>query len=102
MQQVLICLKKNGAINLNILDTRQKELVALGKAIPEGDKNAISIHIEKAFDAGASKAEILKVLAVIIGDTRLFRSMVDALKYLSYEESRRAPYISVVNDVGED
>ena len=102
MQQVLVCLKKKGVINLDVLDTKRKELVTLGIAIKAGCKRDIATHIEKALDAGASREDILKVVAFIIGDTRLFISILELLKVLSYEENQRTECISVVDDVREE
>ena len=102
MQQVLICLKKKKGLYLGVLDTRQKELVALGNAIRAGNIYSIATRVKKALDAGASIEEILKVLAFIVGDVRLFRSIIELSRALSYEESKRKSFISVVDDVRED
>lgn len=102
MQQVLICLKKKKGLYLGVLDTRQKELVALGNAIRAGNTYSIATRVKKALDAGASIEEILKVLAFIVGDVRLFRSIIELSRALSYEESKRKSFISVVDDVRED
>lgn len=102
MEQVLICLEKKKGLYLDALNTRQRELVALGNAIRTGDKNTIATNVKKALDAGASREEILKVLTFIVGDVRLFRSIIELLRALSYEESKRTPFISVVDDVRED
>lgn len=98
MEQVLICLKKNGVVNIDVLDSRRRELVALGKAILTGNTRSIAKHVEKALDAGATRKEILQVVAFIVGDTRLLNCIIELLKALSYEENRRAPWISVVDD----
>ena len=41
MEQVLVCLKSNGIVNIDVLDDRRKELVALGKTILSGNKHSI-------------------------------------------------------------
>ena len=102
MRQVLICLEKKKGLYLDVLDTRQKELVALGNAIRAGNTYSIATRVKKALDAGASIEEILKVLAFIVGDVRLFRSIIELSRALSYEESKRKSFISVVDDVRED
>ena len=56
MEQGLICLKKNGVVNIDVLDSRRRELVALGKAILTGNNCSIAKHVEKALDAGASQS----------------------------------------------
>jgi len=101
MEQVLVCLKKNRAINIDVLDDKRRELVALGIVLKSGCKGNIATHVEKALDAGATREDILKVVAFIVGNTRLFSSIIELLKILNYEENKRADYISVVNDVRE-
>jgi len=102
MHQVLICLEKKKGLYLDVLDTRQKELVALGNAIRAGNTYSIATRVKKALDAGASRDEILKVLAFIVGDVRLLNSIMELLSILRYESNRRAPWISVVDDVREE
>ena len=101
MDQVLICLKKNRAISIDVLHSRQKELVALGNAIKNGCKKEIAICIKKALNAGATKNDILKVVAFIIGNERLFSSIFELIRTLNYEENKRVEYISILNDVRE-
>ena len=101
MEQVLICLKNNKGLRLDVLTAKQKELINLGRVLLRGYNNTIAIHVNKALDAGASREEILKVAAFIVGDTQLFRSTIELLKILRYEENQRKPCISVVDDVRE-
>ena len=49
-----------------VLDTKTKELVALGTAITARCKYCIAIHVEKALKVGATKEEILEAAAVAI------------------------------------
>ena len=49
-----------------VLDTKTKELVAVGTAITARCKYCIAIHVEKALKAGATKEEILETAAVAI------------------------------------
>ena len=102
MEQVLICLKNKKGLRLDVLTAKQKELINLGRALLRGYNNTIAAHVKKALDAGASREEILKVVAFIIGDSRLFECFIELLKALRYEESNRAECISVVDDVRED
>ena len=101
MEQVLVCLKSNGVIKIDVLDTWRKELVALGKAILSGNKHSIETHVSAALDAGASHEDIMKVVAFIMSDNRLLTSILELIKTLSYEESRRTEHISIINDVRE-
>ena len=48
------------------LDTKTKELIALGMAIAARCKYCIGIHVQKALEAGASKEEILEAATVAI------------------------------------
>jgi len=48
------------------LDTKTKELIALGTAITARCKYCIGLHVEKAIKAGASKEEILEAATVAI------------------------------------
>ena len=48
------------------LDTKTKELIALGMAITARCKYCIGLHVEKAIKAGASKEEILEAATVAI------------------------------------
>ncbi len=47
-----------------VLDTKTKELIAIGTAITARCKYCIAIHVEKALNAGATKEEILEAAAV--------------------------------------
>lgn len=102
MEQVLICLEKKEGLKPNMLTLKQKELLALGKALLAGCKNKIARHVEKALDAGVSREEIQQLVAFIVGDVRLFGSIIELLRALSYEESKRTSFISVLDDVRED
>ena len=102
VQQVLVCLKKEGTINLGFLDNRRRELVALGTALRSGNTNAIGSYVKNALDAGASKEDILNVMAFIVGDVKLFTTMQELLRILQYEDAKRASYISVIDDVREN
>ena len=101
MEQVLICLKKNKIINVNVLDNRRRELIALGMGIIAGDINSIAGLVEKAINAGATREDILKIITYIVGDERLLSSIIELLRALDYEENQRAEVISVLNDVRE-
>ena len=101
MRQVLICLENKKGLRLDVLTTKEKELIDLGRALIKGCNIGIAEHVEKALDAGASQEEILKVAAFIVGDAKLFRSTIELLKILSYEENQRKSCISVIDDVRE-
>lgn len=102
MNQVLICLKeKNGSIRLDVLDSWRKELVALGKSIRTGDLKSIPNHVRKSLDAGASPKDIQMVAEFILGDKKLLSSILALQKALSYEESNRKDYISIIDDCKE-
>jgi hypothetical protein len=102
MEQVLVCLKKNGIVSIDVLDTKRKKLYLIGKALIEGNKQSIATHVEKALDAGASMQDILRVATFVIGDKKLIISLTELINTLRYEESKRAGYISILEDVRED
>ncbi len=75
----------------------------MGKSLLNGHKRSIALHVKNAIDAGATRKEILQVVASIMGDARLLSPIIELLKALRYEEDRRrALYISVVDDVWEE
>lgn len=86
----------------NLPDTKTKELIALGSAITAGCKRCIAVHVEKALDAGASEEEILRVASILVGGESTLNSVTELLRVLRYEENKRAPWISVVDDVREE
>ena len=102
MEQVLVCLKNKKGLRLDLLNTKQKELINLGRTLLKGYDNNIVEHVEKSLYAGASQEEILKVAEFIIGDSHLFTSVIELLNALKYEENKRAECISVLDDVRED
>ena len=101
MQQVLVYLKNKNGLKLCVLTTRQRELVALGKAILSGNRSSIEKHVSVALDAGATRENIMEVVAYIMRDSQLLKSIIELVRVLDYEENRRAPHISVLDDVRE-
>jgi len=101
MDLVLVYLKKYGAISIDVLDNKRKELVALGNILRSECNEDIATQIEKALDAGATRYDILKVVGFILGDIRLLNSIIELLRILNYEENKRSEYISVIDDVRE-
>lgn len=49
-----------------VLDTKTKELIAIGTSITARCKYCIAIHVEKALNAGATKEEIFEAATVAI------------------------------------
>ena len=49
-----------------VLDTKTKELIAIGTAITARCKYCIAIHVDEALKAGATKEEILEAAGVAI------------------------------------
>jgi alkylhydroperoxidase/carboxymuconolactone decarboxylase family protein YurZ len=95
-------LEKKKSLNIEIFTAKQKELVAIGNALHARDPQSIALHVEKALDAGASHEEIMQVVTFIIGDKPLLNAIIELLRALSFEENKRAPCISVVDDCRED
>jgi alkylhydroperoxidase/carboxymuconolactone decarboxylase family protein YurZ len=102
MEQLLVCLKKNGIVNIGVLDTKRRELYSIAKALIEGDTRSIAAHVEKALDSGASIQDILRVATFVIGNKKLMFSLTELINVLRYEESKRAAHISILEDVRED
>lgn len=102
MEQVLVCLKKNGIVNIGVLNTKRRELYSIGKALTEGDTQSIAAHVEKALDSGASIQDILRISTFVIGNNKLMISLIELINALKYEESKRAAHISILEDVRED
>ena len=67
-----------------VLDTKTKELVAVGTAITARCKYCIAIHVEKALNAGATKEEILEVatVAILMGGGPAMTYIVEVKKAL--------------------
>jgi AhpD family alkylhydroperoxidase len=67
-----------------VLDTRTKELVAVGTAITARCKYCIAIHVEKALNAGATAEEILEVatVAILMGGGPALTYIVEVKKAL--------------------
>jgi hypothetical protein len=101
MEQVLVYLKNKNGLKFCVLPTKQRELVALSKAILLDNKRSIEKHVTAALDAGATRENIMKVVAYIMRDNRLLESIIELVRVLDYEENRRAPHISVLDDVRE-
>ena len=101
MEQVLVSLKMPGVISLEILDDKRKELVLLGNVLRSGEINTIAQQVRRAFDAGATKEDILKVASFVIGDSTVFNAIIELLRAIRNEENVRTPYISIIDDVRE-
>jgi AhpD family alkylhydroperoxidase len=55
-----------GAMSAGALDVRTKELIALGIAITSQCTGCIAAHVDAAFRAGATRAELFEVVGVAI------------------------------------
>jgi AhpD family alkylhydroperoxidase len=73
------------------LDTKTKELIALGIAVAERCESCIPFHVHDALTAGATHAEILDALgvAVMMGGGPATMYACDALTALEQFESTR-------------
>jgi alkylhydroperoxidase/carboxymuconolactone decarboxylase family protein YurZ len=100
MKQVLVSLKMPGVTRLEILDSKRKELVILGNILRSVDAKFIAKQVTKAFDVGATKEDILMVASFVLGEGNL-NAFIELSKAVTYEESRRAPYISAIDDCKE-
>ena len=102
MNQVLICLENKENLNKNQLSIKQKELLALGKAIIIGNKKDIRCQVTNAFNAGTNREEILILLDYMIKKGPSLNSIIYLLKALNFEEIERKDYIDIVTDFREE
>ena len=67
-----------------VLDTKTKELIAVGTGITARCKYCIAIHVKKALEAGATKAEILEAatVAILMGGGPALTYIVEVKKAL--------------------
>lgn len=56
----------HGAMSAGRLDTKTKELIALGIAISTHCESCIAFHVHDALQAGASRDEIVEAIAVAV------------------------------------
>ena len=66
------------------LDTKQKELIALGIAVAKPCTNCIYLHTQQAAEAGATKKEIMEAagVAVVMGGGPAFAHIQEVTKAL--------------------
>lgn len=74
------------------LDTKTKELIALGIAITVRCDGCISFHVHDAVEAGASKAEIAETVsvAILMGGGPSVVYGIEAMQALSQYQDRAA------------
>jgi AhpD family alkylhydroperoxidase len=67
-----------------VLDTKVKELIAIGTGITARCKYCIAIHVKKALDAGATRDEILEAstVAILMGGGPAMTYIVEVKKAL--------------------
>jgi len=102
MKQVLICLEKKEELKLDKLTPKQKELIALGKAILTENEEEINLGVKNVFDEGVTRDEILILLSWMIRDKPSLHSVIHLLKALDYEEAIRKDPIDWVKDCKEE
>lgn len=98
MDQVLISLKKPGLMNLEILDSRSKELVILGNILQYGEIKAIFDQVKRAYNAGAKKEEIIRVAYFVFRNYKILDLIIELVKSIDYEEKKRLQYTSIIDD----
>lgn len=67
-----------------VLDTKTKELIAVGTAITARCKYCIALHVKKALDAGATKDELMETatVAMLMGGGPAMTYIVEVKKAL--------------------
>ncbi|HET20057.1 MAG TPA: carboxymuconolactone decarboxylase family protein [Chromatiales bacterium] len=75
-----------------VLDTRTKELIALGMAITARCSYCIGIHVNKALHAGVTHAEIIEVckVAILMGGGPAMTYIAEVKKALDLFEREKA------------
>lgn len=75
-----------------VLDTRTKELIALGMAITARCAYCIGIHVDKALRAGVTHAEIIEVckVAMLMGGGPAMTYIAEVKKALDLFEKQQA------------
>jgi len=74
-----------------VLDTRTKELIALGMAITARCSYCIGIHVNKALQAGVTHAEIIEVckVAILMGGGPAMTYIAEVKKALDLFEKEK-------------
>jgi len=72
------------ALATGALDTKQKELIALGIAVAQHCTPCIYLHVQKAVEAGAARKEIMEAagVAVLMGGGPAFTHVAEVIKAL--------------------
>ena len=84
---------RRAALAPGSLDTRVKELIALGIGVHSGCRGCIAFHVHDALGAGATRAEVEEVIgiAVLMGGGPGLMNGAEALDALDqFEKGRRA------------
>ena len=74
----------NEVLKEGTLDTKTKELIAIGTSITARCKYCIAIHVDKALKAGANKDEIMEAatVAILMGGGPAMTYIVEVKKAL--------------------
>lgn len=80
----------NSVLEEKALDTKTKELIALGTAITARCKYCIAIHVKKSLAAGATREEVLEAatVAILMGGGPALTYVTEVKKALDEFESK--------------
>jgi hypothetical protein len=101
MNQVLSYLEKRKNPDSKNLSQKQISLIHLGKVLYLRQNESISEYVKRSLDLGATKADVLKVMAFILGDGLLLDVIINLIKELNFEENIRQNPISIIDDCRE-
>jgi len=101
MRQVLIHLEKKEEPNSKDLTQKQISLINLGKVLYLRQSDSISEYVKKSLDAGATKEDVLKVMAFILDDGLILDVIIKLINELNFEKNYRQNPISIIDDCRE-
>ena len=104
MSQCLLFEDEKKALGLDPSNMSNKDikLINLCCSVKAGYKDLISSFVKNALDAGFSRDDLLKAIAVLIEGGPALDSIMEFLRALSYEENIRREPISLPGEYGED
>ena len=82
-------------------DIRREKLITLGIALITRKKKYLPLCIKNALDAGVSKDEILRIVALIVGDESFLDCIIEVLRALGFKENNRQDSLLIFDDCKE-
>lgn len=79
-------------LNQNIYDNKTRTLITLAYVLLSGYKSSIDSYVKMAISYGATKRDFLNVISCILGDMKLFDSIMELFRIIDdnlQEESKK-------------